>query len=202
MDTLIRNLFLNQWFLVFVLGVIFAMFSNWALRESRLGYALGWLIGVFFVVVYTALGGADPVQQQIQQTLNVLQVVFPTLCGVSMGGGMILLVALVRTNREREQALLIAFLTALNLVLLFLVLVEGRITQLMIGIYALAFGIAALFLAILSLDRFANGDESGGSSGQEGGGGGSGRSAQEIRNNRPRTNRSRVDQMRDNMDNR
>ena len=198
MDTVIRNLFLNQWFLVFVLGVIFAMFSSWAMRESRLGYALGWLMGVFFVVVYTALGGADPVQQEIEQTLNLLQVIFPTLCGVFMGGGMILLIALVRANRERERALLIAFLTALNLSLLFLVLVEGRITQLMIGIYALAFGIAALFVAILSMDRFTNGGDSGGSSGQ----GGGGRSAQDIRNNRPRTGRSRVDRMRDNLDNR
>lgn len=199
MDTLIRNIFLNQWFLVFVLGIIFAVFSNWAMRESRLGYALGWLMGVFFVVVYTALGGADPVQQQINQTLNLLQVVLPTLCGIFMGGSMILLSALVQGNRERERALLVAFLTALNLSLLFLVLVEGRITQLMIGIYALAFGIAALFVAILSMDRFTNGGDSGGSDGQ---GGGGGRSAQDIRNNRPRTGRSRVDRMRDNLDNR
>jgi hypothetical protein len=195
----IRNLFLNQWFIVFVLGVIFMLFSRWAMGESRLGYALGWLTGIFVIVVYTALGGADPVQQDIEQTLYLLEVLIPTLCGLTMGGGVITVIALVRANREREQALLIAFLTALNIALLFLVLVEGRATQLMIGIFALAFGIASLFAAIFAMDKFSDEDDSGGNGGN---GNSRPRSAQDIRNNRMGGDRSRVDRMRDNIDNR
>jgi hypothetical protein len=199
-ETVIRNLFLNQWFIVFVLGVIFVLFSRWAMSESRLGYALGWLTGIFAIVVYTALGGADPVQQDIEQTLYLLEVLIPTLCGLLMGGGVITVIALVRANREREQALLIAFLTALNITLLFLVLVEGRATQLMIGIFALAFGIASLFAAIFTMDRFS--DDDSGNNGGNGNGNSQPRSAQDIRDNRTGRDRSRIDRMRDNIDNR
>lgn len=186
MITLIQNIFLSQWFIVFVLTAIFFFFTGWAMqkRGDWRGYALGWLVAVFVILVYTALGGVNQEPQTITRALNLLEVIFPTICGLSMGGGIILLAALLRGSQRRENSLLIAFLTALNIVLIFLVLVEGRITQLMIGIFALAFGIAALLLAILAPSSSDNNN---------------GGNTQQSNRNPVRSSSNRVDEIRNRM---
>lgn len=147
----IQNLFLSPFLIVIVLGIVFLALSWWSLKRRReyIGYGLGWLIGVFGMVVYGALvGEPDPVAQgaiDFTVTLNLFQVLFPSFIGISLGAGAM---SLVRStdNKGVQNSIVVAMLTALSLWVLFLMLVSSTFpaTQRMIGLFALAFGIGAL----------------------------------------------------------
>lgn len=146
MSELLRQLFLSPLLIVLVLFILFAALSYWSLVVLREypGYGLGWLVGLFFVVVYVSLGWQPDVEgQNINTTLNVLQVVCPGLFGVLLGGALIFLLR-IGNSYSATRGIKIAGMTALGVVLLFLMFMVGVREQRMIGIFALAFCIAAL----------------------------------------------------------
>lgn len=146
-----QEIFLSQWMVLILLFLAFLFVSWWALNRLREfpGYALGWMFGLFFMLVYGSLG--DPTTDNLSAAdanLNLFQVILATFFGLVFGG-MVLGGLRFGMRYARVVALQVAAYTGLNLVLLFLTVIEGPITQRMIGIFSLAFGIATIFLLVL-----------------------------------------------------
>jgi hypothetical protein len=145
-----QEVFLSQWVVLVLLFLAFLFVSWWALNRLREfpGYALGWMIGLFFMLVYGSLGDPAADLSAADANLNLFQVILATFFGLVFGG-MVLGGLRHGMRYARIVALQVAAYTGLNLVLLFLTVIEGPITQRMIGIFALAFGIATVFLLVL-----------------------------------------------------
>lgn len=147
----IQNFFLSPFLIFIILVAVFVWLSWWAIqrRKEYIGYGLGWLIGVFGMVIYGALVGDPPLAAQadttIPNTLNIFQVLLPSILGLLLGGGSM---SLIRQTSDKsvQKSIVVASLTALALWVLFLMIVSTAypITQRMIGIFALAFAIGAL----------------------------------------------------------
>lgn len=147
----IQNFFLSPFLVFLMLLAVFAGLSWWAVkrRKEYVGYGLGWLIGVFFMVIYGALfGEPEPVAQTaeiVPETLSLFQVMVPSLIGIVMG-----IVAMLLINQTYRQSsrksFVVPVLTAMSLSVLFLMIISSAypVTQRMIGLFALAFAIGAL----------------------------------------------------------
>lgn len=146
---LFQEFILSQWLILAALSLVFLAISRWSvvvLREYA-GYGLGCLMGLFFILVYASLGGdAEPTNTRV--FLNGFQVFLATLMGLFFGA---IIIAGIRFGMQyaRAIAIQVALYTALNIILIFLVVIEGPIAQRMIGIFALAIGIATLFAMVL-----------------------------------------------------
>ncbi len=149
---LFRELFLSPVLIFLVLFAIFAALSYWALvilREYP-GYALGWLIGLFFAVIYYSLGGDIDTTGQAEREirLNLLQVLCPGIFGLLLGAMVMFLIRLGQ-GYTATQGIKIASLTALMVTLIFLMFVVDINGQRMIGIFALSLCIAGLFAMVV-----------------------------------------------------
>lgn len=147
----LQTIFLSEVLIFVILAGAFLYLSRRAISlQEYAGYGLGILIGLFFMVVYSSTGAQPPIEAQTVEapvTLTFFQVLMPTLCGTGLGLGLLYIISMARTGRRRT--LVIAVFTALNVVLLFLMLVADSETRRMIGIFALAFAICALFVLVV-----------------------------------------------------
>ena len=147
----IQSLVLSDALIFIILGVVYASLTVWALRTLReyIGYALGVLVALFFVVIYSSLG-VGHISDGTDATLNFFQVICPAILGFGVGGVTLFLLRMLQGLQGARTSMMIAFFTALNLTLIFLMFVQGPVARRMIGLFALAFAIAALFtLALL-----------------------------------------------------
>lgn len=146
---LFQDFILSQWLILIALAVAFLAISRWAIvvLKEYPGYGLGWMIGLFFVLVYLSVGGEPQVDEPIRY-LTGIQVFIATFFGLVVGS-IIIFSLRFGMGHARGVALQVAIYTALNLTLLFLVFVAGPITQRMVGIFGLAIGIATLFAIVL-----------------------------------------------------
>ncbi len=151
MVSLVMDIFLSKWIVFFMILVAFAFVSRWSLQTLReyAGYALGWMVGLFFILVYVSLGGgSQDGTADASLSLSFFDVFMATLFGVLFGG--VVMIGLRYGMRyARGVALQVAFYTALCVILLFLVFAEGTQASRSIGIFALAFGIATLFAVVI-----------------------------------------------------
>jgi hypothetical protein len=147
---LLQDILLNKIIIVSSLSLIFLAISHWALMTLREypGYGLGVLLGLFFVIVYISLGGGANANAAALQYLNIFQVFLATLLGLIFGS---LIQIGLRFGMRMAQgvALQVALYTSLSIIVVFLALMEGPITHRMVGIFALAVGIATLFGMVL-----------------------------------------------------
>jgi hypothetical protein len=162
MNEMLQDIILNPWVVGFLLFGAFIIISRWSLLSLKEypGYALGVLVGLFFIMVYIALGGGGQSPQPVnaegvpiprREVLNIFEVFLATFFGLIFGAGV--MVALrFGTRFARGVSLQVAFYTALNIILLFMAVIGNSITQRMIGIFALAIGIASLFAMVLFPD--------------------------------------------------
>ncbi len=150
----IQNIFLGELFIFIVLFALFALLTRWAVIHLReyTGYALGWMVGVFFMIIYGSLVGSADTAAQVAENggdeLTFLQVIGPSIIGLGLGAGAILLIRMNPGSRA-SQSLKVAFLTALSVIVLFFMVISGFEARRMIGIFALAFGIGLLFTNVL-----------------------------------------------------
>jgi hypothetical protein len=157
MIEMMQDIILNSWVVGIMLFGAFIVISRWSLvfLKEYAGYALGILVGMFFMLVYISLGGGaddatiDPTL--VRRTLNIFEVFIATFFGM-MFGAVVIIGLRFGTRFARGVSLQVAFYTALNVILLFMVVIAGPITQRMIGIFALSIGIASLFAMVLFPD--------------------------------------------------
>jgi hypothetical protein len=155
MADLLRELFLSPLLIFVVLLFIFVALSYWSVLVlgEYTGYVLGWLVGLFIVVVFASLGVQPDVQAQNVEleraTLNIFQV----LCSAGIGliiGISALFFRLISLPFRTPRGVQVAMVTSLWVTLMFLMFLVGIEAQRMIGIFALAFCIARLFGVVLA----------------------------------------------------
>lgn len=151
---LVQSIVLSDWFLILVLGVVFVGVTAWSLSKMNeyRGYALGWLVALFFIIVFSSLMGPqiDQTQQVMESDryLNLFQVIISTFLGIGTAVIIGVLSAITRLP-GLTRALRVAAMTAILLILLFLMFVSDMETRRMISIYALSFGMTAVSLQIV-----------------------------------------------------
>jgi len=107
--------------------VIFYSFSRWAMGQGvKTGYALGWLIGIFFIVMYGALFPRTPIQVADAETsqLSFLAVMVSSLIGFVIGIIMISITFILRTAWYR-QIFITAGVTAILVTMLFMMVMSS-----------------------------------------------------------------------------
>jgi hypothetical protein len=170
---------------ILVFGAMFAVFvylSRQALMSREYtGYGLGWLIGLFFIVVYSATLPDQPFNTNLTESvrLSFFQVLLPTVCGIVIGIGLLILVGLAQ-HAPRQFTLLTAVVTAVNITLIFVLFVSESDARRQIGIFALAFAISAIVTSVIA-----------------GGGGSNQIGAQSADPQQPHTTMNRIEQMRE-----
>ncbi len=152
MAQLFESIFLTDIIILIALVTIFIWLSRQALATREYtGYGLGWLIALFFVVIYSSVTSDDvapAAEVTARVTLSFLEVAVPTVCGVAVGVTLLLLIGLARSF-PRRYTLLVSIVTALNLILLFLMFVVSLEARRMLGIFSLAFIISAIVTTVL-----------------------------------------------------
>ncbi|MEM9955444.1 MAG: hypothetical protein AAF846_27830 [Chloroflexota bacterium] len=151
--TIFNDIFLSGWFQIVLLSLGFYIFSRRVIARRFLrGYALGWMLGLFFIVVYASLNPPQPfVLGGYDGELNMLQVSVVSLMGLFLAIGIAIFTALF-PNSYRWQALRTAFTTAILVIALFGQVVTTPDIRIMISLFVLAFAISALVALILRRD--------------------------------------------------
>lgn len=154
MFDLIQSVILSDFMILMVFGIMLLAVTSWAFRLREYpGYILGWLIGIFFIVIYTSLTGdtgqttTDPAQTT-EVTLTAFGVLFPAFFGLLFGFGLLFAVRMYG-NMGARQGILIASLTATLVSVIFFLAVSGDYSRRIVGIFALAFSIGALSTYVL-----------------------------------------------------
>jgi hypothetical protein len=147
---LLQDIILNKFIIITALSMVFLVISRWAVLTLReyLGYGLGWLLGLFFMIVYLSLGAGQNAMSTESQYLGIFQVFLATFLGLVFGG-LIQIGSRFGMRMARGVALQVALYTSLAIIVVFLSIMEGPIAHRMIGIFALAVGIASLFGMVL-----------------------------------------------------
>ena len=152
---MIEDIFLSRALILVVFGVMLAVVTRWAWRTREFaGYGLGWLIGLFFIIVINAVSG-DSATEVIEAdaqgagNLSFFEAVFPSVFGLIIGFGLMYITrAFVSTHRRRAPTIAI-FTATLILTMYFLITADDDASQ-VIGIFALAFTIGALSYVVFA----------------------------------------------------
>lgn len=153
MNEMLQSVFLNPWLILLLLLVTFVVITRIAFKLGEYpGYALGILIGVFFILVYISLSGeTDADVATTEARLTIFGIFGATFLGLFFGG--VIMVGLYFGTRIAQGiSLQVASYTAINLILIFLTVFAGTTMQRMIGIFAVSIGISSLLGMVLFPD--------------------------------------------------
>lgn len=163
MISFIQSLLLSDFVIFAVLFLTFFLLTRWALfmLKEVMGYALGWMIGLFFVIVYSSIVPEREAVAAAQAvtigdlTLSFGQVITPSVLGFLLGLGLAVIIPLAR-GQSAPQALKVASFTAFGLAMIFLMFVSDELGRRMIGLFTLAFAIGATLAMVLGRGRMFN----------------------------------------------
>lgn len=158
MNDLLLGVFLSDFMIFVLMGLLGLMLTIWAFSvKEYAGYALGWLVGIFLIIVLSTLfpriEAADlPAETDVGlPVLGFFSVVVPGGFGIAVGFALMMLIGTARSSsRGMVQALTIAILVTINLVSGYLMLLTIQAVRLTIAIFVLAMAIGALSQFILT----------------------------------------------------
>jgi hypothetical protein len=152
--SVINGLLLSGWFQLMLLSSIFVAYSSRILRRQVYrGYALGWMVGLFFIFVYAAIKPTPALQfGAYDSELNVLQIFVAGAGGLFVSLTLSTIAYLFRTNRI-QLALITATVTGIFVIAIFLQVVAEPDVRVMISLFVLAFGMTALTTNIIMSRR-------------------------------------------------
>lgn len=152
MGNLIQEILFSDLTIFAMLGLAILVITGWArvLREWA-GYVLGWLVGIFFILVLSTLfpyPTTPPVgtpAPPIQNPLTFFQLIIPSILGLIVGFGILFVIRLVGNSNFRVgRALTIAGLMSFILTAGYLLLRTNIGDRWGLAIFALTFAIGAL----------------------------------------------------------
>ena len=155
MGDIFQQIFLSNIMIFMVMGLILLLVTWWmaSLREFA-GYLLGWLTGIFLIIVLgTLIGdtGTEEFVEDVELRLNFLTLMIPSALGLAAGFGILMVIRMGgQSNSRVVRALTIAGLVSFVLVAWYLMLLTTYQTRLLIAIFVLTFAIGALFSFILT----------------------------------------------------
>ena len=154
MFALIESIFLSDVLIFLIVLAMLGVVTSWALRQREYpGYVLGWLVAIFFVIVYNSLPGAEvapPPEDEENVSLSFLSILMTSLCGLLVGFAVLLFVRL-RGRSRTQRGVTIALLTSSLIIMMFFLSLSGEETRRVIGIFSLAFAIGALVTIVIGV---------------------------------------------------
>ena len=158
MFDLIEAVILSDFLIFIVFSIMLGAVTLWTFRENEyLGYALGWLVGIFFIVIYVSVTGdptateaVEEVTEDADSRLTLFAVMMPTFLGLLFGFGVLFIVKMYSGSGTR-RSLVIAVLTAILVGVLFFLATADDYARRLIGIFALAFAIGSLTTMVLGV---------------------------------------------------
>ena len=139
----LQTIFASGWIQIVILLVLFYVFTQWVFRHgARSGYALGWLIGVFFIVVYGALFPRAAIQVAVEEPsqLTVAAVLMSSCVGVILAMTIIGITVVLQRAWFR-QMFSTAGITAILVTMLFMMLMSPTQVKMGLTLASLAFAI-------------------------------------------------------------
>lgn len=146
-------------FLMFL--AVLLVVTQWASRKREIpGYLLGWMIGVFFIIIYQSATGTTPqpepeIVEEVQQNagrLTASAIFLPSVLGLMGGLGASAVYAfIVRTHARRSIG--VALMTATLVFTLFMIATASDSGARVFGVFALAFGIGVLGTLVVTGGR-------------------------------------------------
>lgn len=156
MFELIEAVILSDFLIFIVFALMLAAVTAWALQiREYAGYVLGWLIGIFFIIIWVSIAGEteaaslDPEESEVN--LNFLEVILPAFMGLILGFGVLFVVRVYGSGSGIRQGITVTILTTTLVGVLFFLATSGEYAQRLIGIFALAFSIGALATFVLRI---------------------------------------------------
>lgn len=157
MLNLIEDILLSDLLIVMVLLGLLIAVSRWALSTREYpAYALGWLIGIFFIVIYRSLSGDNSADIQdtaetTETTLTFFGAVIPGIMGILAGIGIMFIIRRYAQETGTGKSIGVAISTSILIIILFLLATAGETTRQLVSILALGFAIGALSAYVLKL---------------------------------------------------
>lgn len=144
-----------------VIGLIIVLISLWAHSLNELpGYILGWLMGIFFIILFSTLTpAAEPLPPDLigaqsaadLQPITFLTLLLPSILGLVLGFAALALMRMGQSTASRVgRSLMISGLLSFILASGYLMLLTDRSTRMLIAIFVLTFAIGALLNFILA----------------------------------------------------
>lgn len=139
----LQTIFASGWIQIVILLAIFYGFSRWAFAQGiRTGYGLGWLIGIFFIVVYSSLFPRTAVQVAANEPT---QLTFLAVMASSFVGAFIALtiigITLIIQNAWYRQIFATTGITAILVTMLFMMIMSPTSAKMGLTLSSLAFAI-------------------------------------------------------------
>jgi uncharacterized integral membrane protein len=149
---MIQNIILSPILIFLMFFVVLLMVTRWAnSRREMPAYILGWMIGIFAIIIYQSLvGDSTPTESELIENaiddkgqLNLAALLIPSALGLVAGLGASAVYAyVVRTHARRSIA--VAIITSSLILTLFLIVTVTDHEARVFGVFALAFGIGVL----------------------------------------------------------
>ncbi len=152
MGDLITQILFSDFTVFALLMLAVLVITGWArtLREWA-GYLLGWLIGIFFIIVlstlfpYPVVAPIDPAAPAVQTSLNFFQIIIPSILGLLVGFGLLFVIRIGGNSDMRVgRALTVAGLLSFTLTAGYLILRSPIGDRWGLAVFALTFAIGAL----------------------------------------------------------
>jgi hypothetical protein len=152
LGNLIEQILLSDFTVFALLALAVLVITNWArtLREGA-GYLLGWLIGLFLIIVLSALfpyavvAPIDPAGPTVQRSLTFFQLIIPSIFGLFIGFGLLFVIRIGgNSDRRVGRALTVAALLSFTLTTGYLILRNPVSERWGLAVFALTFAIGSL----------------------------------------------------------
>ncbi len=150
----LQSIFASGWIQIMILLAIFYWFSRWVMGQgAKTGYALGWLIGIFFIMIYGSLFPRSAIQVADTESsqLSFLAVMTSAFFGF-MVGIIILGITFVLQKAWYRQLFATAGVTSVLVTMLFMMIMSGTQAKMGLTLASLAFSIV---IAIAYIGRRA-----------------------------------------------
>jgi hypothetical protein len=152
LGNLIEQILFSDFTVFALLGLTVLIITGWArtLREWP-GYLLGWLVGIFLIIVlstlspYRVIPPVDPAAPPVPTSLNFFQIIIPSIFGLMVGFGLLFLIRIGGNSDMRVgRALTVAGLLSFTLTAGYLILRSPISDRWGLAVFALTFAIGAL----------------------------------------------------------
>lgn len=157
MITIIQQILFSDFMVFALLALVVALISSWAysLREGP-GYLLGWLVGIFLILVMSTLFPyappvTNPAAAPVADPLTFGELIIPSFLGLVAGFGILLVVRVGGDSNSRlRRALTVATLMTFTLVTGYVILRSSIDDRMGLAVFILTFAIGALVNFILT----------------------------------------------------
>ena len=154
MAEFIQGVVLSDFMIFTVMGLAGLAITVWAFsRQEYAGYALGWLISLFLIILFSTLVPVAPDAdlgsfEQPVSSMSFLAAFIPGMLGLFVGFGIITGVRMSQ-SRGKARAITIAILLTLVLVSGYLMILTTFTFRLAIAVFVIAIAISIVFHNIM-----------------------------------------------------